>query len=84
MIDFDGQGPTLDSILDDSWKSRGFRARSWGLSVLQGRPASILGAILEAKWEAKEAQMPLKIDLKIYEISIAFFDRILIAKWKPK
>ena len=42
------------------------------------------GRILGAKWEAKEAQMPLKIDLKIYEISSAFFDGILIAKWRQK
>ena len=52
--------------------------------MLQGRPGSILGAILGAKWEAKGAKMPPKIDLKIYEIWNIFFDRISIAKMKAK
>ena len=52
--------------------------------MLQGRPGSILGAILGAKWEAKGAKMPPKIDLKIDEISSAFFDGISIAKWRQK
>ena len=52
--------------------------------MFQGRPRSILGPILEAKWEAKGAQMPLKIHLKIYGIASAFFDGILIAKWRQK
>ena len=45
-------------------------------------PNAGLGSILGAKWEAKGAQMPPKIDLKIDEISSAFFDGILIAKWR--
>ena len=52
--------------------------------MFQGRPGSILGAILGAKWEAKGAKMPPKIDLKIDEISSAFFDGISIAKWRQK
>ena len=43
--------------------------------MLRGRPGSIFATISGAKWEAKEAQMPLKIDLKIYEISSAFFEK---------
>ena len=52
--------------------------------MIQGRPGSIFGAILGAKWEAKGAQMPPKIDLKIDEISSAFFDGILIETWRQK
>ena len=52
--------------------------------MLQGRPGSILGAILGAKWEAKGAQMPLKIDLNIDEIWSAFSDEISIAKLRKK
>ena len=42
--------------------------------MLQGQPGSILGTILGAKWEAKGAKMPPKIDLKIIEIWSTFFD----------
>ena len=42
--------------------------------MFQGQPGSILGTILGAKWEAKGAQMPPKIDLKIIEIWSTFFD----------
>ena len=48
--------------------------------MLQGRPGSILGAILGAKWEAKEANMLPEIDLKIDEIWSALFDETSIAK----
>ena len=41
--------------------------------MLQGRTGSIFEAILGAKWEAKGAQMPFKIELKIYEIPNIFF-----------
>ena len=44
--------------------------------MLQGRPGSILGAILGAKWEAKGTKMAPKIDLKIDEIWSAFFDAV--------
>ena len=52
--------------------------------MLQGQPGSILGTILGAKWEAKGAQMPPNVDLKIDEISSAIFDGISIAKWRQK
>ena len=79
-VDFERPGFDLGSILG----GLGALAGSWGFPVLQGRPGSIFAAILGAKWEAKGAQMPVKIDLKMYEISSAFFDGILIAKWREK
>ena len=62
IIEFHGLGLTLDSFFTDFSGPRGSGKRSRGISVLQGRPGSILGAILGAKWDAKGAQMPPKID----------------------
>ena len=64
---------SLDRFWERFWEPNG---RPKGLYVLQGQPGSILATILGAKWEAKGAKMPPKIDLKIDEIWSMFLMEI--------